>query len=163
MIRPIMAIVMEEPLSPQEAAAAILADVYRLAGALRRRRDLLAAGSFQSQARWQVLSAASSADRTVPQIARRLGITRQAVQRVAHLLVEEGKARFIWDGDHQHSPLLRLTTAGRDVLDKLTAGAADFHQQLAQGMHPDDLDGTLTVLRQFTARIEHDLSLTEED
>jgi DNA-binding MarR family transcriptional regulator len=48
----------------------------------------------ETQARWQVMWIAGSGHLTVPSIARRLGITRQSVQRVADELVAEGLASF---------------------------------------------------------------------
>jgi len=65
----------------------VIADIYQLAGALRERGERIAGTLGQTQARWQVISAASAAPKTVPQIARRLGVTRQNVQRIADRLV----------------------------------------------------------------------------
>ncbi|MGH6990613.1 MAG: MarR family winged helix-turn-helix transcriptional regulator, partial [Stellaceae bacterium] len=90
----------------------IIADTYELAGAFRARGEAIAAAIGQSQARWQVLSAASGEPLTVPQIARRLGVTRQAVQRIADLLVADGLARYVANPDHKASLHLILTDAG---------------------------------------------------
>ncbi len=157
-----MAIELDEILVPEDTVAAIIADVFQLAGALRRWGDGVAAKSGQTQARWQVLSAASPANRTVPQIARRLGISRQGVQRVADLLVEEGRARYVWNRDHQSSPLLRLATRGKDRLDKMNRAASAMHKELAGGLHADDLQAAAVVLRKFSVQIERDLRPEEE-
>ncbi len=66
----------------------------------------------QSMARWQVLNTASSGEWTVPDIARRLGLTRQSVQRVAHALVEDDLASFARNPDRRNSPYLQLTLLG---------------------------------------------------
>ena len=73
-------------MTPDDATPQIpllVADLYEAAGALRRHGDRLAAAAGQSQARWQLVSVASAGGWTVPRIAHRLGITRQAVERVA--------------------------------------------------------------------------------
>jgi DNA-binding MarR family transcriptional regulator len=117
----------------------LIADIYELAGQFRAWGETVAAAAGQSQARWQVLSAASGAALTVPQIARRLGVTRQAVQRVADLLVADGLARLTDNPDHKTSPHLLLTEEGRGVLDRLTQGARGGHETLAAMLHGFDL------------------------
>jgi DNA-binding MarR family transcriptional regulator len=118
----------------------IIANIYELAGALRARGEAIAAGVGQTQARWQVLSAASGAEpMTVPRIARRLGLSRQAVQRVADLLVEDQVARFADNPDHQSSPHLILAEKGRDALSRLTKNARRFQEELAAKLQSIDL------------------------
>ena len=81
--------------TPQALVPIIVAHIYELAGRLRDYGEAIAQTVGQTQARWQVMSAAAS-DRphTVPQIARVLGVTRQNVQRIADLLVAEGAAEY---------------------------------------------------------------------
>lgn len=110
----------------------VIADLYQLAGEFRARGERVAAAIGQSQARWQVLSAASGAPQSVPQIARRLGVTRQAVQRLANLLVRERLATFAQNPDHRASPHLVLTERGRAALARLTDEAAAENARLAQ-------------------------------
>lgn len=59
--------------------ALLVADVFELAGLLRRSGKAVAAKEGQTQARWQLLSVVSDQALTVPQAARRLGVTRQGV------------------------------------------------------------------------------------
>jgi DNA-binding MarR family transcriptional regulator len=87
----------------------IVADVYRLAGRFRDNGEAIARTVGQTQARWQVMSAASAEPHTVPQIARVLGVTRQNVQRIADLLVAEGLAQYEDNPDHRASLHLVLT------------------------------------------------------
>src|SRR5690348_3108020 len=94
----------------------IVADVFELAGRFRADGERIAATVGQTQARWQVMSAASTVPLTVAQIARRLGVTRQNVQRIAGLLVKEGSATFEPNPDHQGSPHLVLTEKGQRAL-----------------------------------------------
>jgi len=86
----------------------IVADVYELAGRFRAEGESIAATVRQTQARWQVMSAASAEPLSVPRIARVLGVTRQNVQRIADLLVEEGSAQYQDNPDHRASPHLIL-------------------------------------------------------
>src|ERR1043165_1952313 len=82
----------------------IVAAIYELAGSFRAQGEAIANTVGQTQARWQVMSAASAEPKTVPQIARRLGVTRQNVQRIADLLVKENWASFEDNPDHRASP-----------------------------------------------------------
>ena len=59
--------------------ALVVADVFELAGALRRSGDDLAGEVGQTQARWQLLSVLSEGRWTASDAARRLGVTRQAL------------------------------------------------------------------------------------
>lgn len=117
----------------------IVADLFELAGAFRETGERIAQGVGQTQARWQVLSAASAERKTVPQIARRLGVTRQGVQRLANALVADGSAIFEPNRDHRASPHLVLTESGRADLRGLTKAAAAHHAAIARRMKSDDL------------------------
>src|ERR1700691_433139 len=125
----------------------IVADVFELAGSFRELGDKIAGKVGQTQARWQVLSAAAGGDKTVPQIARRLGYARQSVQRVVDILAMDGVAEYFPNPDHQRSPLVRLTAEGGTQLRKLTAAAGHMHRKLARGLHAKDLETALRVLR----------------
>jgi DNA-binding MarR family transcriptional regulator len=117
----------------------IVADIYELAGRLREHGESIAATVGQTQARWQVLSAASGHPHTVPQIARVLGVTRQNVQRIADLLVAEGAAEYRDNPDHRASPHLILTRSGRAALERITQAAAGFHAALTQWLSPTEV------------------------
>jgi DNA-binding MarR family transcriptional regulator len=121
---------------PRQAdeAALLIADVYELAGLLRAAGEEVAATQGQSQARWQLLSVVSDAPRTVPQAARRLGLSRQAVQRVATDLIADDLAKALPNPDHRTSPLLALTPAGRRTLTGISRAAERFNSDLADTM-----------------------------
>src|SRR5689334_12088352 len=102
---------------PQALLPLIVADIFELAGRFRDDGEDIARAVGHTQARWQVMSAASAERKTVPQIARRLGVTRQNVQRIADLLVAEDWASFEHNPDHRASPHLVLNRRGRTALD----------------------------------------------
>jgi DNA-binding MarR family transcriptional regulator len=135
-----------------EAFQLLVADVFELAGALRRHGDELAAVVGQSQARWQVLSVCSDGDWTVPDAARRLGVSRQAVQRVADLLVADGLATYEPNPGHRRSPHLRLTRSGVAALAAIDEASAAWRAEVAAGLSATDLARTRKVLRDLTER-----------
>jgi DNA-binding MarR family transcriptional regulator len=97
----------------------LMADVYELAGLSRRTSEAIARECGQTVARWHVLSVVSGEPCTVPAIARRLGLTRQGVQRVADDLLAARLLEAAPNPGHARSPLLALTREGRRVLEEL--------------------------------------------
>jgi len=141
----------------------IIADIYELAGRFRNNGEAIAGTVGQTQARWQVMSAASAEPKTVPQIARRLGVTRQNVQRIADFLVAESWASFEPNPDHRGSPYFVLNRRGRDVLDRLTVAAASHHGRLARRLAAAELQSIHRSLRRLlsaTADVEFANSAT---
>jgi DNA-binding MarR family transcriptional regulator len=132
---------------PAHALALLVADVYECAGALRRVGDELAARAGQTQARWQLLSVRSEGGWTAATAARRLGVSRQAVQQVADALQRDGLLRPEPNPRHRGSPLLRLTPAGRRALRSIAPGAAAWHDGVAAALRADDLEATRRTLR----------------
>jgi DNA-binding MarR family transcriptional regulator len=127
----------------------IVADVYELAGRFRAEGESIAATVGQTQARWQVMNAASVASLTVAQIARRLGVTRQNVQRIADLLVQEGSAMFEPNPDHRGSPHLVLSKRGQTALAQLSNAAAHSHTKLAGRLTGPDIGAIHRGLRRL--------------
>lgn len=130
-----------------DEVALLVADVYEAAGALRKSGEVIAASQGQTQARWQLLSVASGIPLTVAQAARRLGVARQGVQRLANDLANESLIAFRPNLDHRSSPLLELTPAGRRVLDGITVRAAEVHRRLAAGIPADEIAAARELLR----------------
>ena len=67
--------------------AGFIADVVELSGLFRRTADEIAREEGETHTRWYTLSVFSGDPITVSQAARRLGTTRQAVQRTADELI----------------------------------------------------------------------------
>jgi len=131
----------------------VIADIYELAGSLRERGEQIAQTVGQTQARWQVLSVASGGRLTVPQIARRLGVTRQGVQRLADLLEADGSARFEANPDHKGSPHLALTPSGKTTLERITTVARRRNQETAEHLAASELEALHRGLRHLLSAI----------
>ena len=132
----------------------LMLQVFRLIGALLRHGAALTAPLGQTQARWQVIGAVAEATRTVPQIARRMGMTRQGVQRVADLLADEGIVALVRNPDHARSPLLRLTQKGHRLERQLGNVGARWSESTAEGMNIRDLERAVAVLREVVRRLD---------
>jgi DNA-binding MarR family transcriptional regulator len=85
---------------------------FRLHGLLQDVAQQLAAAGEMTAAWWQVLGGVLDEPRSVAEIARRMGMTRQGVQRVAELLVDRGLAEYRPNPAHRRAKLLACTEAG---------------------------------------------------
>jgi DNA-binding MarR family transcriptional regulator len=137
----------------EQELSLLIADIFEAAGHFRRIGEAIAGRQEQTQARWQLLSVASGDPHTVPDAARRLGISRQAVQRVANDLVEAGLLRFAENRDHRTSPLLELTTSGTAVLVRMTRDAAALHRRLVPSLSAGRIAAARTVLCELSAAL----------
>jgi len=140
----------------REAAAlrALMLEVFRLNGALLRHGAALTAPLGQSQARWQVIGAVAEAERTVPSIARRMGMSRQGVQRVADLLEADGLITYGRNPDHARSPLLRLTKKGTRLDRQLSDAGTEWSRGISDGLALRDLDRAASVVRAVITRLD---------
>ena len=130
-----------DPRSPAaQRFAWLVADLYELSGELERCGEILARSVGQTGARWKVLSAGATGNQTVAQLARRLGLARQSVQRVADALEDEGLLRYEANPDHQRSPRVVLTDTGAEVLARLSTAAARWEDPLAARLGRAELE-----------------------
>ncbi|HEY4464098.1 MAG TPA: helix-turn-helix domain-containing protein, partial [Streptosporangiaceae bacterium] len=97
-----------------DAATGVVLAMFRASGLVFEAGSRLAEEEGLTAARWQVLGAVALAGRalTVPQIARRMGLTRQAVQATVNRLLADGLLSAGENLDHRRSPLIRLTEPG---------------------------------------------------
>ncbi|MBL1104489.1 winged helix-turn-helix transcriptional regulator [Streptomyces sp. 5-8] len=137
-----------------DETALLIADVFEAAGALRRLGEETAAAEGLTQARWQVLSAVSEDPLTVPQAARRLGVSRQNIQRVANDLVALQFAAYAANPDHRGSPLLTLTPRGEESLARVTARAENIHRTLFAAIPDEEVRATRASLRRLLAELD---------
>lgn len=101
--------------TPQAAAATdLIFEIFRAHGALVALGDRMVAGLGLSTARWQVLGSVGekARDQSVAMIARNLGLSRQAVQRVVNELVRDGLAAYAPNPHHKRAKLVRMTERG---------------------------------------------------
>lgn len=131
----------------------VLAESVSLARLYRSRQEQVARIEHQSRARWAGLLAVGTGS-TVPQMARRMGMTRQSVQRVADLLAEARLVRFEPNPDHRRSPIVRTTEEGARIRDRLERHLRGFEESAEELVDAEDLETTLAVLRAIRSGLE---------
>lgn len=73
----------------------LILELFRLNGCVLAEGDRLTAPEGLSSARWQVMGAIDEGPQTVSGIARRMGLTRQSVQRTVNELARSGIVRML--------------------------------------------------------------------
>jgi DNA-binding MarR family transcriptional regulator len=144
---------------PAAPGAAVLTEivllVFRVNGQLLAAGDRLVDGLHLTSARWQMLGAIalSNAPRTAPQLAGRMGVSRQAAQKQLDLLLEEGLAEAQSNPGHLRSPLYVLTRKGTSTYTATERLQKDWATRLAAGMARGDLDIAKRLLETLSARL----------
>ena len=141
-----------------EAATQVVLEVFRATGLLLSAGNRLAVKEGLTAARWQVLGAVALAGRplTVPQIARRMGLTRQAVQASVNRLAADELVETCDNRDHRRSRLIGLTELGGRRYAAIDRRQAKWISDLAAGLTIADLEAAAHVLHELSDRLEHD-------
>lgn len=92
--------------------------------------EALARPAGQTLARYLVLREAQNAPASVAELARRLRLTRQGVQRVADLLAGEGLVTYTDNPRHRRAKLVRPTDAGRAALEQIVDAQRAWAERL---------------------------------
>jgi DNA-binding MarR family transcriptional regulator len=122
-----------------EAFSRLAILVLRVGGFLTAAGDDLSRPFGQTSARWQVLAAVEDESAPVAEIARRLGLARQSVQRIADILTDEGLTAFDDNPAHRRAKLLRLLPKGRSVLNAIQAAQRPWAEKMGAAIGETDL------------------------
>jgi DNA-binding MarR family transcriptional regulator len=141
----------------QDAITELVLETFRLNGRLLVSGDALVADLGLSSARWQVLGAMalSPVPLSVAQIARNMGLTRQAVQRLANEMEADGLLRFAPNPHHQRAKLVLLTAAGKTAFAAAMKRQAAWAAALGRGFVARDIAAAATTLRTIRRRLEN--------
>jgi DNA-binding MarR family transcriptional regulator len=120
--------------------------VFSAQAALLKHGDVANADSGQSSARWRVLQGIAAGQKSVADMARSTGYSRQAVQRLADALVTEGLARYSPDANDRRRQCLELTPAGTAIFEQLEANFDSWSDRLMTHMTEADLITTAKTL-----------------
>ncbi len=134
----------EAPAQPlRQAIQAVRRLFHVLSGAADRAHAELGISASQ-RAVLDVL--AERGPRTVPQVAREQGVSRQHVQVLANGLLEAGLLESLDNPDHLRSPLLRLSADGAKAVEAARRREARQLTDLAKRIPGPDLKVTLKTL-----------------
>jgi DNA-binding MarR family transcriptional regulator len=142
----------------------LIIETFRLNGRLLVAGDALVAELGLTSARWQVLGAIalSPAPLPVAHLARNMGLTRQAVQRLVNEMKADGLVRLAGNPHHQRAKLVLLTPAGKTAYDAATARQTPWASDLADGLTLKRIAGAAAVLKALRRRLEDEASARDE-
>lgn len=137
-----------------EADALSLAAVriFQLNGLLTEIGNRLAQPCGLTSARWWVLACVRDAPLSVAEIAKRLEVSRQGVQRIADDLVASGFTQYAANPDHARAKWLMISDKGFDALQRLEAAQADWANKAADGLDVEEMNIAIRVMGALTVR-----------
>ena len=119
-----------------EVVTELILRIFRANGALLAAGDRLVGKLGLTSARWQLLGgiAACEESQSVAQLARQIGVTRQAVQRIANELEVEGVVAFHPNPRHKRAQLIELTVNGRFLFEQAMLLQRPWAAQVGRGL-----------------------------
>ena len=121
----------------RELLTELVLRTFRLNGLFLARAETLAEPAGLTAAWWQVLGAVLRGPRTVAEVGRSMGLSRQAVQRVANVLVDRGLCEFRPNPAHARAKLLAPTDAGRASIGRLRDGTVAWAREMEAELGAD--------------------------
>lgn len=143
----------------------LILETFRLNGRLLAAGDALVADAGLTSARWQVLGAMALSPLPLPvaHIARNMGLTRQAVQRLVGEMERAGLVRLAPNPHHRRARLVVLTPRGKAAYDAAMKRQGPWASALANGLTNKQIDAAAAVLRAIRQRLAHNLASGDSD
>lgn len=139
------------PAPPHSAEGRLLTELvmttFRLNARLLEEAQGLAAAGGITAAWWQVLGGVLDQPRTVPDVGRRMGMTRQAVQRIADILVDRGLAEYRANPAHRRAKLLACTDAGYFAIRRISVVQHPWSDRVGRRIGAEELERTVATMR----------------
>lgn len=134
----------------------LVLSVFRLNGLLIAEGDTMTQNLGLTSARWKVIGviALSNSGLTVPGIARVLGQSRQAVQRLTDVMVEDGLVQYQPNPKHKRSVLVTLTEAGKDAYHSLREVQDPWAIRNTEDIPIEELETALRLVRRLIKKFD---------
>ena len=138
----------------QDLLSAASISTFKLNGQFLALAEELARPAGLTAAWWQVLGAVLGGPLPVAGIARKMGLARQSVQRIADILVERGLAGYRDNPAHRRAKLLVPTEAGRAAIARIGPAHAAAAGRLAAVLGEEALANAVAALRALSAALD---------
>lgn len=134
----------------------LVLSVFRLNGLLIAEGDTMTDQLGLTSARWKVIGviALSNAGLTVPGIARVLGQSRQAVQRLTDVMVQDGLLQYEANPKHKRSVLVTLTEKGKDAYHALRDVQDPWAIRNTEDIPVEELETALRLVRRLIQKFD---------
>ena len=127
----------------------LVLSIFRLNGLLIAEGDAMTERLGLTHARWKVIGAIalSTNGLTVPGIARVLGQSRQAVQRITDVMEEDGLLEYHRNPKHKRSVLVLLSDRGKEIYSNLRVVQDPWAIESSKDIPVEELDTALRLIR----------------
>jgi len=142
------------PRTADDAFQDVLLGLFQLHGRVLEAADVMSGGFGLTGARWQVMKVAARQALTVSQIARRLGLKRQSVQRTVDQLAAQGLVGLQPNVDHLRAGLVALSDDGRRILAALESRQQAWLGRCLRGLSRAELERLARSLGALAERID---------
>jgi DNA-binding MarR family transcriptional regulator len=141
----------------------IILTTFRLNARLMEAAQELALQGGLTAAWWQVLGGVEDQPRSVAEIGRRMGMSRQGVQRIADLLVERQLAEYHPNPAHRRAKLLACTEAGHWAIRRISLVQRPWADRIGAELDADELRSALKSVQDLVAALEADQRIHDPD
>ena len=134
----------------------LVLSIFRLNGLLIAEGDEMTEALGLTSARWKVIGviALSNSGLTVPGIARVLGQSRQAVQRITDVMVTDGLLSYQSNPKHKRSVLVVLTEEGKTAYKDLRDVQDPWAIENTEDIPSEELDAGLRLVRRLIQKFD---------
>ncbi len=131
-----------------DALTSLILETFRLNGALLAAGNQLTKPFGLTSARWQVMGAIDVAGQslTVAQIARRMGLARQGVQRIVNDLEQLAMVVLKPNLDHKRAHLVTISEEGAKVMNEINKIQIAWVNQLSEGLSEQQIKQALRLM-----------------
>ncbi len=135
--------------SKRDLLTSLFIETFRVTGEAMECENTLAKQAGVTRARWQILQTLVNAGHplTVAQTARRMGLSRQGVQRIVNELIDAKLLNTRSNPDHKRSPLVITTPKGERLYQEIEAAHTDWTQHTSAEVSESALEETLKTIK----------------
>ncbi len=137
-----------------DALTELILETFRLNARLLEVAQERAAAGGLTAAWWQVLGGVIDEPRSVADVGRKMGVTRQAVQRIADLLVERGLAEYRINPAHRRAKLLACTEAGYWAIRRISVEQRPWADEVGAQIGTEALQQARATMRALVETID---------
>ncbi len=129
----------------------LVLSLFRLNSLLIAEGDAMTEKLGLTHARWKVIGAIalSNSGLTVPGVARVLGQSRQAVQRITDVMVEDGLLVYEPNPKHKRSMLVTLSEDGKHIYNMLREVQDPWAIETTEDIPIEELESGLRLVRRL--------------
>ena len=129
----------------------LVLSILRLNGLLIAEGDAMTDKLGLTHARWKVIGAIalSTNGLTVPGIAKVLGQSRQAVQRITDVMIEDGILEYQNNPKHKRSVLVTLSEQGKEIYSTLREIQDPWANNVTEEIPVEELETALRLVRRL--------------